>query len=82
MHRPAQCVRLKRLDPTCEAFRALLHESRREGYWMLVRLAEGWEDGRNRFSRREETVLAAWHDDRLTAVRLPLRPVVDSRRSA
>ncbi|WJI83443.1 MULTISPECIES: hypothetical protein [unclassified Mesorhizobium] len=33
---------LKRLRPTAPAFDALKEESRLEGYWMLVRLADGW----------------------------------------
>ena len=36
---------LKRLRPTAPAFDALKQESRLEGYWMLVRLADGWVSG-------------------------------------
>ncbi|TJX43108.1 MAG: hypothetical protein E5W21_23835, partial [Mesorhizobium sp.] len=40
---------LKRLRPSAAAFDALKVESRLEGYWMLVRLADGWASGRNKF---------------------------------
>jgi len=73
--------RLERLDPLTEDFRALAEESRREGFWMLVRLLDGWESGRNRFSRRGETVLAAWRGDGLAGVcGLNVDPYVDRPR--
>jgi GNAT superfamily N-acetyltransferase len=59
---------LKRLDPRSEAFAALLEESRLEGFWMLVRLRDGWERGSNRFRRRGEVLLAAWHGGALAGV--------------
>lgn len=72
---------LKRLDPESEAFRALVEESRLEGFWMLVRLADGWEGGRNRFSRRGETLLAAWSDKGLAGVcGLNVDPYAELRR--
>jgi GNAT superfamily N-acetyltransferase len=75
------CVTLKRLDPTAERFRDLTEESRLEGYWMLVRLLDGWESGRNRFSKRGETLLAAWRGGELAGVcGLNVDPYVDKRR--
>src|SRR5262249_34582920 len=72
---------LKRLDPRDEQFVALVEESRLEGYWMLVRLLDGWTNGSNRFRRRGETMLAAWSGTVLAGVRgLHLDPYVDSRR--
>src|SRR5262245_56114875 len=56
---------LKRPDPESPEFQALVEESRLEGYWMLVRLADGWRDGRNRFRRRGEMLVAAWQDGAL-----------------
>src|SRR5690242_14979312 len=72
---------LKRLDPQALAFQALVEESRLEGYWMLVRLADGWRDGRNRFRRRGEMLLAVWQDDVLAGVGgLNVDPYVERRR--
>jgi GNAT superfamily N-acetyltransferase len=72
---------LKKLDPESEEFAALAAESRHEGYWMLVRLQEGWRDGRNRFSRRGETVLGAWRSGRLAGVcGLNVDPYIERRR--
>ena len=59
---------LKRLRPTTPAFDALKEESRLEGYWMLVRLADGWAGGRNRFLKRGEALFGAWHGRELTGV--------------
>lgn len=59
---------LKRLRPTTQAFQALMEESRQEGYWMLVRLRDGWASGRNKFSRRPEMLLGAYHDGKLVGV--------------
>ena len=50
---------LKRLRPTTPAFDALKEESRLEGYWMLVRLADGWASGRNKFLKRGEALFGA-----------------------
>ncbi|TGS08297.1 hypothetical protein EN830_36845, partial [Mesorhizobium sp. M1C.F.Ca.ET.187.01.1.1] len=47
---------LKRLRPTVAAFDALKDESRLEGYWMLVRLGDGWASGRNKFLKRGEEI--------------------------
>lgn len=72
---------LKRLDPETPEFQALVEESRLEGYWMLVRLADGWRDGRNRFRRRGEILLAAWQGDTLAGVGgLNVDPYVEDRR--
>ncbi|OWK20967.1 acetyltransferase [Mesorhizobium amorphae CCBAU 01583] len=59
---------LKRLRPTTPAFRALKEESRLEGYWMLVRLADGWASRRNRFLKRGEALFGAWHGRDLVGV--------------
>ena len=78
--RPGQ-YELKRLDPQKLEFQALVEESRLEGYWMLVRLADGWRDGRNRFRRRGEMLLAAWQGDALAGVGgLNVDPYVEGRR--
>jgi GNAT superfamily N-acetyltransferase len=72
---------LKRFDPASPAFAELVEESRQEGFWMLVRLADGWASGRNRFSRRGETVLAAWRRGELAGVcGLNVDPYVEKRR--
>lgn len=72
---------IRRFDPESEAFAALVEESRREGYWMLVRLANNWEDGRDRFSKRGEALYAAWRGDDLAGVcGLNVDPYVDARR--
>jgi GNAT superfamily N-acetyltransferase len=48
---------------------------------MLVRLADGWRDGRNRFRRRGEMLLAAWQGDALAGVGgLSVDPYVEDRR--
>ncbi|MDF2388705.1 GNAT family N-acetyltransferase [Nostoc ellipsosporum NOK] len=59
---------LKRLRPSIPAFGALEQESRLEGYWMLVRLADGWASGRNRFLKRGEALFGAWHGAELAGV--------------
>ena len=72
---------LKRLDPGDPAFPELVEESRLQGFWMLVRLADDWAEGRNRFARRGETLLAAWRDEELAGVcGLNVDPYVDGRR--
>jgi GNAT superfamily N-acetyltransferase len=77
----AEFYTLKKLDPETEEFADLAEESRREGYWMLVRLLEGWREGRNRFSRRGETLLGAWRRGRLAGVcGLNVDPYVEKRR--
>ena len=50
---------LKRFRPTMPGFDALKEESRLEGYWMLVRLADGWASGSNRFLKRGEALYGA-----------------------
>jgi GNAT superfamily N-acetyltransferase len=78
---PKHRYQLRRLDPTSEAFKILAEESRLEGFWMLVRLLDGWESGRNRFRRRGEMLLAAWQDDSLAGVGgLNVDPYVEGRR--
>ncbi|MET2830641.1 GNAT family N-acetyltransferase [Mesorhizobium shangrilense] len=59
---------LRRLRPTVPAFDALKEESRLEGYWMLVRLADGWASGRNKFLKRGEALFGAWHGRDLAGV--------------
>ena len=59
---------LKRLRPTRPAFHALKDESRLEGFWMLVRLADGWANGRNKFLKRGEALFGAWHGRDLAGV--------------
>jgi len=59
---------IERMRPTTAAFEALMEESRQEGYWMLVRLRDGWASGRNKFSRRPEMLLGAYHDGKLVGV--------------
>ncbi|MER8742060.1 GNAT family N-acetyltransferase [Mesorhizobium sp. M0761] len=59
---------LKRLRPTAPAFDALKEESRLEGYWMLVRLADGWAGGRDKFLKRGEALFGAWHGRELAGV--------------
>jgi GNAT superfamily N-acetyltransferase len=72
---------LRRLDPGSEAFGSLLEESRLEGYWMLVRLRDGWERGASRFGRRGELLLGAWQDKTLAGVGgLNVDPYVEERR--
>lgn len=59
---------LKRLRPTIPAFDALKEESRLEGYWMLVRLADGWASGRNKFLKRGEALYGARYGRDLAGV--------------
>ena len=59
---------LKRLRPTTPGFDALKEESRLEGYWMLVRLADGWASGRNKFLKRGEALFGAWHGAELAGI--------------
>jgi len=72
---------LKRLDPGHLAFAELVEESRKEGFWMLVHLADGWAREENRFRGRGETLLAAWRGDELAGVCcLGIDPHVEKRR--
>jgi GNAT superfamily N-acetyltransferase len=59
---------LARLRPTTPAFLALMEESRREGFWMLVRLHDGWTSRRNQFRKRGEALLGAWSGRDLVGV--------------
>lgn len=59
---------IRRLRPTTPAFDRLKDESRLEGYWMLVRLADGWSSGRNKFLKRGEALYGAWHGRELAGV--------------
>ena len=64
---------IKRLRPTTPAFDSLKDESRLEGYWMLVRLADGWASGnssggRNKFLKRGEALFGAWRGAELAGV--------------
>jgi GNAT superfamily N-acetyltransferase len=71
---------LKRLRPTMPAFDALKEESRLEGYWMLVRLVDGWASGRNKFLKRGEALYGAWHGRELAGVcGLNVDPYFDDR---
>ncbi|CCV15857.1 GNAT family N-acetyltransferase [Mesorhizobium sp. STM 4661] len=71
---------LKRLRPTAQGFDRLKEESRQEGYWMLVRLADGWASGRNIFRKRGEVLFGAWHGDELVGVcGLNIDPYFDDR---
>jgi GNAT superfamily N-acetyltransferase len=45
-----------------------MEESRREGFWMLVRLHDGWTSRRNRFRKRGEALFGAWAGDELAGV--------------
>ena len=59
---------IKRLRPDTPGFARLVDESRREGFWMLVRLADGWTSGVERFRRRGEALLGATLEGRLTGL--------------
>ena len=72
--------RITRLRPTTRAFDALKDESRLEGSWMLVRLADGWASGRNKFLKRGEALFGAWHGRELAGVcGLNIDPYFDGR---
>lgn len=61
-------IRLAAFDPDAASFSALLAESQSEGHRMLLRLAENWADGSNRFIRPGEIMLGAWSGDELVGV--------------
>ena len=64
-----------------EAFLEVVEESRREGFWMIVRLDAAWADGRNRFSKRGEMLLGAYVDGALAGVcGLNVDPYVEKPR--
>lgn len=72
---------LRRLRPTTQAFDTLKEESRLEGYWMLVRLADGWASGRNKFLERGEALYGAWQGRDLVGVcGLNVDPYFDGRQ--
>lgn len=71
---------LKKLRPSAAAFQLLKDESRLEGYWMLVTLAEGWASGSNRFLKRGEILYGAWQGRELVGVcGLNIDPYLDDR---
>ncbi|KQN69894.1 GNAT family N-acetyltransferase [Devosia sp. Leaf64] len=61
-------IRLAAFDPGAAGFSALLAESQGEGHRMLLRLAENWANGSNRFAFPGEIMLGAWSGDRLVGV--------------
>ncbi len=61
-------VKLAAFDPDADGFSRLLAESRSEGHRMLLRLAENWGNGTNRFERPGEIILGAWFGDALVGV--------------
>ena len=57
-----------------------MEESRLEGYWMLVRLADGWASRRNRFLKHGEALFSVWHGRELVGVcGLNIDPYFDGR---
>ncbi|MCR6633267.1 GNAT family N-acetyltransferase [Devosia sp.] len=61
-------IRLAAFDPDAAGFSALLAESQSEGHRMVLRLAENWADGSNRFALPGEIMLGAWSGDVLVGV--------------
>lgn len=59
---------LAAFDPGAAGFPALLAESQGEGHRMLLRLAENWANGSNRFIRPGEIMLGAWSGSVLVGV--------------
>ena len=58
-------LRLAPLTPESAGFNQLLAESQREGHRMLMRFAENWQAGTNRFDRPGEITLGAWRGELL-----------------
>jgi GNAT superfamily N-acetyltransferase len=58
-------MRLAPLTPESAGFDLLQAESQQEGHRMLLRFAENWQSGTNRFDRPGEMMLGAWHGDQL-----------------
>jgi GNAT superfamily N-acetyltransferase len=56
---------LSPLTPEAEGFAELLAESRRDGFRMLQRLADEWENGVNRFDRRGEILFGVFDAGRV-----------------
>lgn len=72
---------LKRPRPTTPTFDALMQESRREGYWMLVRLRDGWLSGSNTFRRKNEALFGVYRGRELIGVGgLNIDPYFEDRR--
>lgn len=61
-------LRLAALNPEVAGFSALLADSQREGHRMLMRFAEHWASGENRFSLPGEVVLGAWAGEVLVGI--------------
>lgn len=61
-------LRLSAFDPDAPGFLALLTESQGEGHRMVLRLAENWASGSNRFLRPGEVMLGAWRGDVLVGL--------------
>ena len=61
-------IRLAALDPGAAGFSDLLAESQIEGHRMLMRFAENWENGSNRFGLPGEIVQGAWADKLLVGM--------------
>ncbi|MGV3577201.1 MAG: GNAT family N-acetyltransferase [Devosia sp.] len=59
---------LAAFDPGAAGFSALLAESQGEGHRMLLRLAENWANGSNRFLLPGEVIFGAWSGDVLVGV--------------
>jgi GNAT superfamily N-acetyltransferase len=59
---------LAAFEPSAAGFSALLDESQSEGHRMLLRLAENWASGANRFLLPVEIMLGAWSGDVLVGV--------------
>ena len=49
-------------------FAPLLKKSQSEGYNLVLRLTENWENGSNRFDKQGEALFAAEHENRLLGV--------------
>lgn len=61
-------ITLAAFDPGAAGFPALLAESQGEGHRMLLRLAENWANGSNRFLLPGEVVFGALSGDALVGV--------------
>lgn len=59
---------LAAFDPGAAGFSSLLAESQSEGHRMVLRLAENWANGANRFALPGEIMLGAWSGDVLVGV--------------
>lgn len=61
-------VDLAPVTPEADGFDQLLRASQTEGHRMLLRFAENWQSGGNRFDRPGECILGAWQDGTLIGV--------------